>query len=118
MRVLGVEISEKKVTYVAIQAIYGIGESRAKKICDALAINRLTRFKDLGEANVDRIIKYIEENYTIEGDLKNSVREAKKRLIRIKCYRGIRLSKGLPIKARTKTNCKTVRLLKKRGKLV
>ena len=115
MRILGVEVPDKKNVHIALSgSIYGIGLTSAMKICKVLNIDCSLKIKELDEEKIGAITKYIEENLKVEGALKASEREFRRRLMAIQCYRGSRLSKGLPRNSRTKTNSKTARLLKKR----
>ena len=119
LRILGVEMPVKKNVHIALTHIYGIGNTTALKICKALNIDTSLRLKDIDESMIAKISKYIEEDLAnegllTEGNLKSQEREYRRRLIEIQCYRGKRLALGLPRNSRTKTNAKTVRLLRKR----
>jgi small subunit ribosomal protein S13 len=68
-----------------------------------------TKSKDLSIEQENEIRRLIEE-MTIEGNLKREVAANVKRLKDIKCYRGVRHMRRLPVKGqRTKTNSRTVR---------
>lgn len=107
-RIAGVDIPNNKRIEVALTYIYGIGQTSATKICETTGINPDTRAKDLTEDEVAKLRDEIEENYTVEGDLRRDVALNIKRLVEINCYRGIRHRKGLPVRGqRTKTNART-----------
>ena len=107
-RIAGVNIPDDKRIEVALTYIYGIGRSRSNQILSALKLDQNARTKNLSEADINRLKDYIGKNFTIEGELKHQ--KAIKRLKDISCYRGIRHTKGLPVRGqRTKTNTRTVR---------
>ena len=52
--------------------------------------------------------RIIEEDYTVEGQLRTEEQMNVKRLMDIGCYRGLRHRKGLPVNGqRTRTNART-----------
>ena len=106
-RIAGVNIPNHQHTEVALTAIYGIGRSRAQKICDEAGVARTTKVKDLTEAEMDRLRDQVGK-YTVEGDLRREVTMSIKRLMDLGCYRGLRHRKGLPCRGqRTRTNART-----------
>lgn len=108
MRISGITIPNKKVPY-ALTALYGIGPSRAKKICIEAKIDQTKRADDL-TADEENAIRKAIETIKLEGDLKREVSGNIKRLRDISSYRGSRHQKNLPVRGqRTKTNSRTVR---------
>lgn len=106
-RIAGVNIPNHQHAVIALTAIYGIGRSRARKICDAAGIAHATKIKDLTEAQMDRLREEVSK-FTIEGDLRREVNMSIKRLMDLGCYRGVRHRKGLPVRGqRTRTNART-----------
>jgi small subunit ribosomal protein S13 len=106
-RIAGVNISNHQHAEIALTAIYGIGRSRAQKICDAAGVMRSTKVKDLTEAEMERLRDQVGK-LTIEGDLRREVTMSIKRLMDLGCYRGLRHRKGLPVRGqRTRTNART-----------
>ncbi|WP_319241560.1 30S ribosomal protein S13 [uncultured Propionivibrio sp.] len=106
-RIAGVNIPNHQHTEIALTAIYGIGRSRAQKICDAVGIARTVKVKDLTEAEMDRLREQVGK-FTVEGDLRREVTMSIKRLMDLGCYRGLRHRKGLPVRGqRTRTNART-----------
>jgi small subunit ribosomal protein S13 len=92
---------------VALTAIYGIGRTTARKICDATGIKPEVKIKDLSEAEVEAIRGEV-ARYTVEGDLRRTLSMNIKRLMDLGCYRGIRHRRGLPLRGqRTRTNART-----------
>ena len=107
-RIAGVDIPNQKRVEIALTYIYGIGQTSAKEILAKTGINPDTRAKDLTEAEVAKLREEIENNYTVEGDLRRAVQLNIKNMVEINCYRGIRHRKGLPVRGqRTKTNART-----------
>jgi len=95
---------------VALTYIYGIGPTSAKQIIAKTNIDPDTRVNNLSEEEVNRIRETVDKEYTVEGDLRRTVSMNIKRLIEIKCYRGIRHTRGLPVHGqRTRTNARTRR---------
>ena len=107
-RIAGVDIPNAKRIEIALTYIYGIGRKTAYQILESTGINPDTRAKDLTDEEVAKLRDEIEENYTVEGDLRREVSMDIKRMVEIGCYRGIRHRKGLPVRGqRTKTNART-----------
>lgn len=108
-RIIGVEIPGEKRIEIALRYIYGIGPTNAKAILDQANIAPGIRAKDLDEQQLSQIVHAIQEGkYIIEGDLRREVGMNLKRLQNIKCYRGIRHMRGLPVRGqRTSTNART-----------
>ena len=107
-RLSGVDIPNQKRIEVALTYIYGIGLTSAKKILAATGINPDTRAKDLTDDDIAKLRDEIENNYTVEGELRHETAMNIKRLVEVNCYRGIRHRKGLPVRGqRTKTNART-----------
>jgi len=109
IRIAGVTIPESKNIEVALTYIYGVGPTRSKAVLKAVGIDPYKKAKDLNQDELSLLKGYIEKNFTIEGDLRREVSNHIKRLKDIGSYRGSRHAKKLPIKARTKTNSRTVR---------
>ncbi|MEE3928346.1 30S ribosomal protein S13 [Mycoplasmopsis ciconiae] len=106
-RILNVEIPNDKRVVVSLTYIYGIGPSIAKKICAEAKISEDARVKNLSEEELSRI-REAAKVYTTEGDLRREVTLNIKRLMEIKCYRGIRHRKGLPVRGQcTQKNART-----------
>ena len=107
-RIAGVDIPNNKRVEIALTYIYGLGRKSASDILAQTGINPDTRAKDLTEAEVAKLRDVIENQYTVEGDLRREVALNIKRMVEINCYRGIRHRKGLPVRGqRTKTNART-----------
>lgn len=113
-RISGVNVPNEKKVLCALTYIYGVGVTTSAKIIKEAQINAEKRVKDLSETEIEKIRKVLTQNYKVEGDLRLEVTQNIKRLKEINSYRGVRHTKGLPVRGqRTKTNART-----KRGKKV
>ena len=109
-RIAGVNIPENKRIEISLTYIYGVGNALSKRILDELKIDINTKASDLTAKEVNDLKEYIEKNHKIEGDLRRQIMINVKRLKDIGAWRGMRHSKGLPVRGqRTKTNNRTVR---------
>jgi small subunit ribosomal protein S13 len=107
-RISGIDLPRDKRIEAALQYIYGIGLTSAKRIIEVTGISEDTRVRDLTDAEVSRIRELIETDYRVEGDLRREVNGNIKRLVEIGSYRGLRHRRGLPVRGqRTKTNART-----------
>ena len=107
-RVAGVDLPRDKRVEVGLTYIYGIGLSSSKKILQVATIDPDTRVKDLTEHEITRLRETIEQQYTVEGDLRRELAMNIKRLMDIGSYRGLRHRRGLPVRGqRTRTNSRT-----------
>ena len=107
-RISGVDLPNAKRVEIGLTYIYGIGFKSSRDILAKTGINPDTRAKDLTDEEVAKLRDEIEENYTVEGDLRREVSMDIKRMVEIGCYRGVRHRKGLPVRGqRTKTNART-----------
>ena len=106
-RIAGINIPDNKHTEIALTAIYGIGRTRAKKICAEAGVNPSSKVRELGEADMESLRAEVAK-FTVEGDLRREVSMNIKRLMDLGCYRGIRHRRGLPLRGqRTRTNART-----------
>ncbi len=107
-RISGVDLPREKRVEIGLTYVFGIGLSSSRKILAATGINPDTRVKDLTEEEVSKLRDIIDNEYTVEGDLRRNIALDIKRLMEIGCYRGVRHRKGLPVRGqRTKTNART-----------
>ncbi len=106
-RIAGVDVPRNKRAEISLTYIYGIGRPTSQKILKEAGVNFDTRIKDLSEEDINKIRACI-EGVKVEGDLRKDIRLAIKRLIDIKCYRGLRHKMSLPVRGqRSKTNART-----------
>jgi len=107
-RIAGVEIPDNKRLFVGLTYIYGVGRTLAIKACEAVGIDPMKKLGELSDEELARLRDYIERNYKVEGDLRREIAENIKRLIDIRCYRGLRHLAGLPVRGqRTRSNART-----------
>ena len=107
-RLAGVDLPREKRVEIGLTYIFGIGLTSSKKILAEAGINPDTRVKDLTDDEVAKLREILENEYTVEGDLRRNIAYDIKRMTDINCYRGIRHRKGLPVRGqRTKTNART-----------
>ena len=113
MRVLGITIPDEKRLEIGLTAVYGIGRPLAHTILEKAKIDFGKKAKDLSVDEENEIRKVV-ETYTLEGELKREISANIKRLKDIKCYRGVRHMRRLPVRGqRTKTNARTLKGVKK-----
>jgi len=106
-RIAGVNIPNHKHAEIALTSIFGVGRTRAQKVCDAASVPRSTKVKDLTEEQMERLRDEVGK-FTVEGDLRREVTMNIKRLMDLGCYRGVRHRRGLPLRGqRTRTNART-----------
>jgi len=107
-RIAGVDLPREKRVEVALTSIFGIGNSRSRRILTATQISKDTRVRSLTEDEIIKLREYINNNFKVEGDLHREISQNIKRLMEIGCYRGIRHKRGLPVRGqRTHTNART-----------
>ncbi len=107
-RIAGVDIPANKRTEISLRYIFGIGPTRAVEICRKADIDGARRANDLTEEEVSRLASIIENDYVVEGQLRRQVAQNIARLREIRCYRGLRHIRGLPVRGQgTRTNART-----------
>ena len=106
-RIAGINVPVNKHAEIALTSIFGIGRTRAQKICSEAGVTPSTKIKDLDEGQVENLRAEVAK-FTIEGDLRREISMNIKRLMDLGAYRGIRHRRGLPLRGqRTKTNART-----------
>jgi len=107
-RISGINIPLNKRVEIGLTYIYGIGPSLSRDILDRSNVSRNTYVRDLTDDEVLRIREIVDNDLTVEGDLRRERSQDIKRLMEIGCYRGLRHRRGLPVNGqRTKTNART-----------
>ncbi len=108
-RIAGVNVPDKKRIPIALTYIHGIGRTTAFKLCDKLGIDPQTRMGNVDEDTLNRLRSEIDSSgMLIEGDLRREVSMNIKRLMDMKCYRGMRHRLGLPVRGQnTRTNARS-----------
>lgn len=109
-RIAGIDLPRNKKSKVGLTYIFGIGRTTAVEILAKANVDGEKRIQDLTDEEVKQIRVIITDDITVEGALRNKVKQDIKRLMEINCYRGARHKRGLPVRGqRTKTNAKTRR---------
>ncbi|MFS8130981.1 MAG: 30S ribosomal protein S13 [Candidatus Dojkabacteria bacterium] len=107
-RIAGIEIPNEKRVEIGLTYIFGIGLSTSQKILKATKVNPDKRVKELTDDEIKRIYAYIETGVQVEGQVRQQVFQAIKRLKDIRSYRGLRHKAGLPVRGQnTKSNTRT-----------
>ncbi len=107
-RVAGVDLPPQKRAQIGLTYIYGVGKSRATRILGEAQISVDKKIRDLSEEELNRIRGILEQEGSVEGDLRKQIQLDIKRLMDIACYRGLRHRRGLPVRGqRTRTNART-----------
>ena len=107
-RILGVDIPRNKAMKIALRTLYGVGPKIAVEVLKKSSIDPNKSSNDLTEEEIQVVRKVLDDQYSVEGDLRRQVGLNIKRLKDLNCYRGIRHRKGLPVRGqRTSTNART-----------
>lgn len=107
-RISGVDIPDHKPLRIALRYIHGIGPNFADDIVKEAGLDGQSRANKLSDEDIASINSIIENNYIVEGSLRRQVQQNIQRLKDIRCYRGERHRRGLPVRGqRTKTNART-----------
>ncbi len=107
-RIAGVDLPARKRAAIGLTYIYGIGRTRALSLLHRANVDAEKRVSDLTEDEVNRIRTLIENEGSVEGDLRKELSMNIKRLIEMGSYRGLRHRRGLPVRGqRTHTNART-----------
>lgn len=106
-RIAGINIPPHQHAEIGLTAIFGIGRTRSRKICEAAGVPLSKKVKDLTDAELERIREHVGV-FAVEGDLRREVQLSIKRLIDLGTYRGMRHKRGLSVRGqRTRTNART-----------
>ena len=107
-RIAGVDLPRKKRMEIALTYIYGIGRKSAQDILTEAGVDFGTNSDDLSEGETRVIREIIDAKFKVEGDLRREITMNIKRLMDLKCYRGLRHMRGLPVRGqRSHTNART-----------
>jgi len=107
-RIAGIDLPPQKQVWVGLTYIHGIGRTRSYEILETAEVDPTTVVKDLSEDQALKIRQAIQESIRVEGDLRKEVTQNIKRLMEIGSYRGVRHSRGLPVRGqRTSTNARS-----------
>jgi small subunit ribosomal protein S13 len=107
-RILGVDLPNDKPTHISLRYIYGIGPTAAMRLCRQAKVDPQRRAKELSDDDISRLASLLDDEYTVEGQLRRQVQQNIARLKDIGSYRGLRHRRGLPVRGqRTRTNART-----------
>ncbi len=107
-RIAGVDLPKDKRIEIGLRYIFGIGPKRSTDILAKTGVDPDRRVHQLSDDDVNKLRKVIENDYSVEGNLRGEINMNIKRLIDIGSYRGLRHRRGLPVRGqRTKTNART-----------
>lgn len=106
--VAGVNIPDFKRVEIALRHVYGVGPNLARKIVAEMGVEENPRVRDMTEEQLSRMREVVERGYKVEGDLRRETQMNIRRKIEVRCYQGIRHSRGLPVRGqRSRTNART-----------
>ncbi|UOF93634.1 MAG: 30S ribosomal protein S13 [Bordetella sp.] len=106
-RIAGINIPPQQHSEIGLTVIFGIGRTRARKICEAAEVPFHKKIKELTDSELEKIRENI-DTFLVEGNLRREVQLSVKRLIDLGTYRGMRHKRGLPVRGqRTRTNART-----------
>ena len=107
-RIAGIDLPRNKRGLISLTYIFGVGRSRAKDILDKAGVDVNTKVQDWTDENIRQISGIVQNEFTVEGELRSEIQLNIKRVMDIAAYRGLRHRKGLPVNGqRTKTNART-----------
>jgi small subunit ribosomal protein S13 len=107
-RIAGINIPLNKRVEIGLTYIYGIGRSQAQDVLKKTGVDGNTYVKNLTDDEVVKLRETIDNDLTVEGDLRRERSQDVKRLMEIGAYRGVRHRRGLPVNGqRTKTNARS-----------
>lgn len=107
-RIKGIDLPKEKRGIIGLTYIYGIGNTFAKNILKKANVSEHKKIKDWSDEEANKIRGLINDEYTVEGELRAETQTNIKRLMDIGCNRGIRHRTGLPLRGqRTKNNSRT-----------
>jgi len=109
-RIAGINIPNEKKIGISLRYVYGLGRTTSLRVLDEVKIDPNTRTKDLTEDQLNKLRNVVEKQYKVEGVLRREVLSNIKRMKEIKCHRGLRHLRGLPVRGQTtRVNSRTVR---------
>lgn len=113
-RIQGVDIPNDKFVYISLSYLYGVGPKVALRLCHQLGIDPRIKASQLTDDNIAKINGFLDKDVLVEGQLRRAIQQDIGRLKDIKCYRGTRHRRNLPVRGqRTRTNARTRKGVKK-----
>lgn len=118
VRIAGVPLPPNKHIVIGLRSIYGIGRTRAEQVCEKAGVEPAKKGRDLTdqeEESLRQVVRVLQEQGELEGDLRRKIAMNIKRLRDMRTYRGLRHQRSLPARGqRTRTNANTRR--RRRGR--
>ena len=112
--IMGKKMEPSKSVHIALQAIFGIGKTKAMLICELIGLSQSVKINELKRIHVEKIRRVLNRYYIIGSDLERIIQDDIKAFVKIGCYRGFRHHSRLPCRGqRTHTNAKTCRRVQK-----
>lgn len=112
-RIQGVDIPNDKFVYISLSYLYGVGQKVALRMCHQLGIDPRMKASQLTDDNIAKINGFLDKDVLVEGQ-RRAIQQDIGRLKDIKCYRGTRHRRNLPVRGqRTRTNARTRKGVKK-----
>jgi len=107
-RIAGIDLPRDKAVIYSLPTLYGIGKHNVHDLVAKAGIDPRTKVKDLTEQEITRLREILDADFQVEGDLRREVQGNIRRLIEIRCYRGLRHVRGLPVRGQnTRHNART-----------
>ena len=107
-RIVGVDLPKNKRGVIGLTYIYGIGKSTAQEFLKKANVGEDVKVSEWSDDQIAAIRSVVNEQYTLEGELRSMVQMNIKRLMDIASYRGIRHRSGLPVRGQnTQNNART-----------
>ena len=108
--IFGINLPVDKKVNIALISLYGIGKTRANQICLDLGLTPQLTIKNLTEIQQFAIAKKVKDNFIIEGNLEEQIKQDINHHQTNGSQRGYRLRNGLPVRGqRTHSNANTAR---------
>ena len=113
-RILGVDLPNDRSIYISLSYLHGVGRRLALDLCHGLDLVPTSKASTLSDDQVAKLNVILDRDLAVEGSLRRKIQQDIGRLKEIKCYRGLRHRKGLPVRGqRTRTNSRTRKGVKK-----
>lgn len=107
-RIAGTDIPNDKRLKIALTYVYGLGPKETLRLLEAVGLDPEQRARDLTEEDVTRMNAELQANFIVEGQLRRQTIQNIQRLKDIRCYRGLRHIRGLPVRGQqTQANART-----------
>jgi small subunit ribosomal protein S13 len=113
-RILGVDLPSDKATHIALRCLHGVGPTTSLHVCEQAGVDPLRKARELAEDEISRLAAILDRQYMVEGVLRRDTRNNIARLCAIRCYRGLRHGRSLPVRGqRTRSNARTRKVQRK-----